>query len=242
VSHLKRRMVHPDLFSDQDFQPPTKALLFVGMMSLAEDSGCLPWRADVLRGLTLPFSETSIEEVGQCMAELATAGRAWLYERGERQYAFLPDFPRWQAKLVRWSAPEGVPLPTGIVFTPFESKPRSGSGRYEWPDSAEALDPTALQALQENDGTALDLKEPAPLPAPLPANEGKPQGREREEQIKALEVLAASTFNDQDRDELGSLIERHGMFLIESAAIEAAKKARPVTAHDIADQLPMLVR
>jgi hypothetical protein len=174
-------MVHPDLFADPDFMPPAKGLLFVGMMSVAEDSGCLPWRPELLKGLTLPLSEISSDQVAAYMTDLVNAGRAWTYERSGREYAFLPDFPSWQGKLIRWNAPDTVPLPSGITFENYDAKERNGSGIYTWPESREELDPKALEeldptSLEGKDVISLDLKEPAstqPATSELPEDDAE---------------------------------------------------------------------
>jgi hypothetical protein len=163
---LKRRMITPDLFADPDLEPASKRVLFVGMLSMAEDSGCLEWKAGLLKALILPFDPATVADVQGWMDELTAAGRAWTYQREGRTYAFLPDFPRWQGRLIRWGAPDTVPLPSGITFTPSEVKERRGSGTYEWPASLQALDPTELEPKSKEgsalDRTALEPKEPAP--------------------------------------------------------------------------------
>jgi len=165
---LKRRMITPDLFADPDLEPASKRVLFAGMLSMAEDSGCLEWKAGLLKALILPFDPATVADVQGWMDAMTDVGTAWTYQRASRTYAFLPDFPRWQGRLNRWGAPDSVPLPSGITFSPSDVKERLGSGTYEWPSSRqeldrEELDPKNLNSKEAADltGTALDLKDQA---------------------------------------------------------------------------------
>jgi hypothetical protein len=184
---LKRRMITPDLFADPDLEPASKRVLFAGMLSMAEDSGCMEWKAGLLKAFTLPFDPATITDVQGWMDELTTAGRAWTYQREGRTYAFLPDFPRWQGRLIRWGAPDTVPLPSGIRFTPAEAKERRGSGTYEWPAGLQALDPTEFEP-KSKEGSVLDrtVLEPKELAPSLPASSDLVADNDDAQAIKAL--------------------------------------------------------
>ena len=184
MAHLKRRMIVPDLFARPDLQPSAKRLLFAGMLCLAEDSGCLEWNAGLLKALVLPLEEATTDDVSGWLAEYVRDGLAWPYMSEGRAYAYLPDFHRWQGRMARWNAPEAVPTPPGLSFTPFTAKERIGSGLYEWPASREALESKDLEpndlepndVNQEKEGESLELKEAAssqPAASPLPADNDK---------------------------------------------------------------------
>ncbi len=131
---LRRRMINPDVFVADDLDPLPRRFLFLGLMALAEDSGCLPWGSPAMfRAIILPYETSSIQDVQEDMNALVASGRVIPYTIGDREYAFLPDFPRWQASLTRWLAPRMVPLPSWIGFTPDDAPQRTGSGTYAWP-------------------------------------------------------------------------------------------------------------
>ena len=222
MAHLKRRMVHPDLFADPDFQPPAKALLFVGAMSIAEDSGCLPWRADLLRGMALPFSDITADHVQRYMDGFVDEGRAWTYERQGRTYAYLPDFPSWQGKLIRWNAPDTTPLPAGIIFEAYDAKERNGSGVYTWPTSREALDPKEALDLKDvnQEKEVLDFKEPAPPEhrSSGATSESKGHGRKEQDDLGAIEELLKVSLDSSERTVWRALIEDHGLKAVYDAA------------------------
>jgi len=210
VAQLKRRMIVPDLFAHPYLMPATKRLLFAGMLCLAEDSGCLEWNAGLLKALVLPLEDATVPDVKAWMDELEHDGLAWSYSAESRTWAYLPDFHRWQGRLGRWGAPETVPLPSGIVFTPSPVKERAGSGLYDWPESREALDRKALQELdpespKRKEGTALDLKEGAstqPATSALPADDA-------EEIPLLIQRLGKERTDKADRLARGHALERN---------------------------------
>lgn len=130
---LRRRMFSPDIFIADDLCPGVRRLLLLGLIALAEDSGCLVWGSPAMfKATILPYEDLTVEDVAEHLSALVECGRVQLYVIDGRQYAFLPDFPGWQRSMTRWQGPQMVPLPTWIRYTPGVSKHSAGSGRYEW--------------------------------------------------------------------------------------------------------------
>lgn len=140
MSHLRRRMVPPDAFSDPGLEPPEKRLLYLGLHALAEDSGCVLWNPLLVRGAIFPYSEHITREyVAAMMDDLEAEGRAWTYTVASTRYGYLPTFPIWQAKMIVWHEPTAVPLPAGVTFTPSEHPTHRGRGTYTFPTTRDEL-------------------------------------------------------------------------------------------------------
>ena len=130
-------MTSPELLHADDLAPIERRLLFLGLVMLCEDSGCLALpSAATLKVMILPWETLGPAEVAEHLAALVTSGRLVPYEVAGRQYAYLPDFAAWN-RLTRWNAPREAPLPPWISFEPHESANRSGSGTYTWHNPAE---------------------------------------------------------------------------------------------------------
>lgn len=207
MTQLKRRMIVPDLFASPDLSPAVRRLLYAGLHSIAENSGCLPWNPAHVRALVLSYEDMDTAEVAEHMAGLVADGRVWPYVADGREYAFLPDFPVWQSRQSRWQAPEMVPLPPWISFKPHDAKERRGSGTYEWPKTREDVDRLLSQALDLNaldlngmneinslDLTVLDLKEGAPLQPST--QQGTQQGTQRGSQ-ELQEILGPASVDER---------------------------------------------
>jgi hypothetical protein len=176
-------MIGVDALSEPELSPADKRLLYIGLMMLADDAGCLRWDAVTVRGNLFPYGDVTLERALTLMTELELDEYVWPYEGTDgRQYAFLRDFPIWQKSRTRQYGPE-VPLPPGITFRPAENRPNAGSGSYTYPESREQLEGSALdpctqesqnkssqgsqeQSTQEH---VIALKGPAARPAERPA-------------------------------------------------------------------------
>lgn len=142
MTHMRRRIIPPDAFADPYLSPVDKRLFVIGLHLVCEDSGCLFWDARTLRAAILVHDDVTLERVEELMSEVVVEGRVWLYlgTRG-KPCAYVPDFKVWQAKKGWFSAPEEVPLPSGITITEYESKHNLGRVKYAWPSTIEGLEP-----------------------------------------------------------------------------------------------------
>jgi len=161
----------------------------------------------LLKALVLPLEDATVADVKAWMDELEHDGMAWPYSTEGRVWAYLPVFHRWQGKMIRWNAPESVPLPAGITFTPSPAKERSGSGFYEWPTSKEELELELELELEprNQEKEVKGTKEPAstlPAPSALPADDAQA--------IQILtQKLGKERTNKADRLARGHALERN---------------------------------
>jgi len=143
MTHLRRRIIPPDVFGDPYLSPTDKRLFYIGLQQIAEDSGCLTWDARTLRAAILIQDGVTLKRVEEVMSELVDDGRVWPYAGANgRRYAYLPDFSVWQKNLGWFSKPEEVPLPVGITFVEYTDKHNAGRVHYDWPATQEELEST----------------------------------------------------------------------------------------------------
>ena len=132
--HRRKRMIDPVILNDSDLETLEKQVLFLAMNQFAEDSGCLILDYRALRKGAFPqFPRVSIAEVEQMVIELTEADMIWPYEVGATRCAYIPSFPTWNSSRTRQNAPDTVPLPDGVIYQPFNSEKRRGSGIYHYP-------------------------------------------------------------------------------------------------------------
>jgi len=140
VTTPRQRMVPVSLAVDLGLTPLLKRAVYIGLMQLAEDSGCFIWNPRDVRSVALPLErDVTDQTVEQVMRELETDGYVWSYEAEARYCGFVPAFPEHQRSLTRWNVPQSVPLPPGITYEPIASANRYGSCRYTFPKSKSAM-------------------------------------------------------------------------------------------------------
>jgi len=161
----RQRMVPPGLAVDLGLTPLLKRVVYIGLMQIAEDSGCFIWSARDVRSAALPLEQdVSDEDVERILNEFEDDGLVWAYEAEGLRCGYIPGFPEHQHSLTRWNAPQSVPTPPGLLYEYIPSSQRYGSCRYTPPKSRAAM-------LGTHPAT-----QPANHPSTLPANHSITQG------------------------------------------------------------------
>lgn len=109
-------MLDPSFWDDPGVGslPPKSRLLFVGLISSADDEGRGESDARTLRKLVFGFDlETSVEEVDGMLNEISGSLRSViLYEVGDRRYYALTNWKRYQT--INRPSASHIPPPPGV--------------------------------------------------------------------------------------------------------------------------------
>ena len=133
-------MIDPAILNDSDLDTLEKQVLFLALSQFAEDSGCviLDYRA-IRKGAFCFCPSITTEKVAQMIDELVQAEMLWPYEAAGVRCAYIPIFQVWNSSRTRQNQPDVVPIPTGIIYEPFEAERRKGSGIYHYPPTKNDL-------------------------------------------------------------------------------------------------------
>ena len=127
---FRDRLIKAEFWGDSFFfrLPAPQRLLFIGVLGLAEDSGCLEFDSLLLKCQLFGGpgdAEITPELIEQWKNQLVEAGRLIPYQAGGKEYLFVKNFHKYQI-LKHYSAPT-TPLPPWLKFIPGEKNPRQGS-------------------------------------------------------------------------------------------------------------------
>jgi len=165
VATPRQRMVPPGLAVDLGLTPLLKRVVYIGLMQIAEDSGCFIWSARDVRSAALPLErDVTDEDVEQTMIDLEEDGHVWAYEAEGVRCGYVAAFHEHQHSLTRWNAPQSVPTPPGLLYENIPSSQRYGSCRYTPPKTRAAM------------LGAQSATQPPNQPLTLPANHSITQG------------------------------------------------------------------
>jgi len=118
----RKRMLSPQFWDDPETgsMPPKTRLLFIGLISQADDEGRGEADARLFRKQVFGFDqETSVEEVDCLLDEIASSLRSVvLYEIGDRRYYALLNWKLYQT--INRPSPSRIPPPPGIEPIPTE--------------------------------------------------------------------------------------------------------------------------
>lgn len=99
MSRPRIRSIKPEIWQDEDFGllDPEAQLLFIGLISHADDEGRFKGSAVRVRALVWPFrGDLAIDRVESRLVELADAGLIVMYENAGRAYIELPNWSKHQ--------------------------------------------------------------------------------------------------------------------------------------------------
>jgi hypothetical protein len=139
-------MIDPSINANPDFNTLEKRCLMVGLIQMAEESGCIILDAHTIRKAVFPmFPNITDEQVDGWISDFIADRVIWPYVADDHatQCGYLPDWVRWNGRLARYMEPAEVPLPTGVVFLrydPEKYKKYNRQGQYARPASKAALD------------------------------------------------------------------------------------------------------
>jgi hypothetical protein len=135
--------------------PLAKRVLYLGMVQISDDSGCLEDDAFALKLALFPSpldSEITVDAVDGWLRELVEAGKLATYKVNGKPYLFLCNFHRHQ-RLRSPAAPE-IPLPVWIAYEPATVAHRSGVYTVGTPygDRTDTVPPPYPAGEQEGEG------------------------------------------------------------------------------------------
>jgi hypothetical protein len=124
------RTLKPELWQDEDIGALSRdaRLLFIGLITQADDEGRLVGAPRLLWSQIFPWDDYSPERLGAWLTELAGAGLVRQYESGGRAYIHLPGWKRHQK--ISHPAKSKLPRPPGKRARPRAAlrKPPEDSG------------------------------------------------------------------------------------------------------------------
>lgn len=120
----RKRFLTPDIWSDAFIVrlSPQERLLFIGMITLADDEGRLLASPAYLKGQIFPQDGLTDDEVACLLVRLARRkSSVYLYKVAGNSFVFLPKWPRYQAP----SHPSPSRLPPPPRFKNSQKPPES---------------------------------------------------------------------------------------------------------------------
>lgn len=139
MAELHDRMLRRTFWSDPELYhwPREKRLFYVGLWSIAEDSGCFEYDGLSWKALLFPADmDLDLSTLFVWAQELEEAGKLVPYAAHGRRYGYLPNFHRHQ-KPTRYSAPK-LPLPEWVTFAPHDREPNRGTYIHAWQPAPQA--------------------------------------------------------------------------------------------------------
>jgi hypothetical protein len=123
---LHNRQIKAAFWTDEEITtwPLEKRLFYLGLINLADDSGCLEDSPRMIRRLLFP-EEMMIEEVAGYIESLVSDSKVIRYTSENKLCLYLKNFHKHQS-IDNPSKPE-VPLPIWITFQPYKSKDSQGT-------------------------------------------------------------------------------------------------------------------
>lgn len=135
------RSLKPDIWDDDAIGDLTRdeRLLFVALITQADDDGRLPGRPKWIASKMYPYDDdVTPEDVSRWLAGLDAAGLIWLYETDGKPYIWLPKWESHQSIDSRYRKESKLPdppderpssAPRALVKPPPDARRRSGEER-----------------------------------------------------------------------------------------------------------------
>jgi len=123
----RKRFLTPDIWSDSFFVKlsPQERLLFIGMITLADDEGRLRAEASYLQGQIFPKDRVTHAKIRQFRDRIATLNRSvQVYKAAGMEYVQLRNWPRYQRP--SHPLPSRLPPPRG-----YKTLPKSAGNPHE---------------------------------------------------------------------------------------------------------------
>lgn len=108
-----RRMITSDLFEDEIIGglPMTDRLLWVGLITIADDQGRLPDNPALIRSKVFPYDEIPISEINDALLHLAETNRITRYQIGNKKCIQINNW--WKHQRSQWAGKSNLPAPEG---------------------------------------------------------------------------------------------------------------------------------
>ena len=88
-----RRMIHPDFWRSESMAQLTREqrLLFLGIVSNADDQGRLNAHPSLIRSDIFPFEDEPLDKISADIEAIAATGSLLLYDVNGRSYIQIPN-------------------------------------------------------------------------------------------------------------------------------------------------------
>ncbi len=125
---LHNRQIKGSFWSDPDLiyeLSREQRMFFIGIIQLAEDSGCLEYDARPMKMLLYPADNDITPEIlDEWIKKLIQMGKLIIYEVEGKKYLYLKNFHKHQS--LRFMAPPEVPLPPWVQWQQKDERERYG--------------------------------------------------------------------------------------------------------------------
>jgi hypothetical protein len=111
--NAQRRMISSALWSDLDFVSltPVARLLWLALISNADDQGRLQGHPALVRSVCFPAEDMSLDAINDKLKAIERMGWIILYESSDKQYIQIAKW--WKHQTMTWAQPSQYPAPDG---------------------------------------------------------------------------------------------------------------------------------
>lgn len=108
-----RRMIDPAFWRSESMAQLTESqrLLFIGIISNADDQGRMKAHAALIRSDVYPYDDKPLKEIEADLEQISEVGSVTLYNVNGRQYLQIPGW--WEYQSPQWAYPSKIPPPDG---------------------------------------------------------------------------------------------------------------------------------
>lgn len=120
----RKRMIDPSIWADQKLGQLSRnhRLLFIGLISNADDEGRLVGHPSLLKSFVFPYDDDiTAKDVDAWLTDLATSGVIQCYTVSGDRYIHVKNFSKWQ--YIQKPTPSNLPAPEGYK-APNWNKPK----------------------------------------------------------------------------------------------------------------------
>lgn len=112
------RTIKPEMWADEKIGQLSRdaRLLFVGLITMADDEGRLRAMPAAILGHVFPYDEDALRKLAGWVDELSASGLIVAYEHGGVRYFYLPGFVRHQ--VINKAKPSSLPGPPPSYVDP----------------------------------------------------------------------------------------------------------------------------
>ena len=115
----RRRMIDPNFWQSEDISrlSPFARLLFIGMISNADDEGRGRANTNYLKSIIFPYDDIRVAEVDKALSEISHNTSVVVYEVAHSRYYAFTNWKKWQR----------VDKPQDSIIPPFEEHSENDS-------------------------------------------------------------------------------------------------------------------